>query len=138
MDHLLTFSLRYRFFTLVAIAVVIATGIWSFRNLTIDAVPDLTPVQVQVLTLAAGQGIGAATAIQHVVAGVAGQHVGLRRAGDIEIGVARQRQPRRAPRFRRGIFRAGRALRCHRAGLARLWRLDTVCRACRRQRDGVL
>ena len=52
MNHLLTFSLRYRFFTLVAIAVVIATGIWSFTNLTIDAVPDLTPVQVQVLTRA--------------------------------------------------------------------------------------
>ncbi|MCI1278440.1 MAG: CusA/CzcA family heavy metal efflux RND transporter [Nitrospira sp.] len=56
MDHLLTFSLRYRFFTLVAIAVVIATGIWSFRNLTIDAVPDLTPVQVQVLTRAPALG----------------------------------------------------------------------------------
>jgi cobalt-zinc-cadmium resistance protein CzcA len=56
MNHLLTFSLRYRFFTLVAIAVVIATGIWSFTNLTIDAVPDLTPVQVQVLTRAPALG----------------------------------------------------------------------------------
>ncbi|MCS6317013.1 MAG: efflux RND transporter permease subunit [Nitrospira sp.] len=56
MNHLLTFSLRYRFFTLVAIAVVIATGIWSFANLTIDAVPDLTPVQVQVLTRAPALG----------------------------------------------------------------------------------
>ena len=56
MNHLLTFSLRYRFFTLVAIAVVIATGIWSFTNLNIDAVPDLTPVQVQVLTRAPALG----------------------------------------------------------------------------------
>ncbi|MCS6288735.1 MAG: efflux RND transporter permease subunit [Nitrospira sp.] len=56
MDYLLTFSLRYRFFTLVAIAVVIAAGIWSFANLTIDAVPDLTPVQVQVLTRAPALG----------------------------------------------------------------------------------
>ena len=56
MNHLLTFSLRYRFFTLVAIAVVMATGIWSFTNLTIDAVPDLTPVQVQVLTRAPALG----------------------------------------------------------------------------------
>ena len=56
MNPLLTFSLRYRFFTLVAIAVVIATGIWSFTNLTIDAVPDLTPVQVQVLTRAPALG----------------------------------------------------------------------------------
>ncbi len=50
MDRLLTLSLRYRFFTLVAVIVVIATGFWSFAHLTIDAVPDLTPVQVQILT----------------------------------------------------------------------------------------
>ncbi len=56
MDRLLTFSLRYRFFTLVAIAVVIAAGLWSFAHLTIDAVPDLTPVQVQVLTKAPALG----------------------------------------------------------------------------------
>ena len=56
MGHLLTFSLRYRFFTLVAIAVVIAAGLWSFAHLTIDAVPDLTPVQVQVLTKAPALG----------------------------------------------------------------------------------
>ncbi|HEX7765954.1 MAG TPA: efflux RND transporter permease subunit, partial [Nitrospira sp.] len=56
MDRLLTFSLRYRFFTLVAIAVVVAAGLWSFAHLTIDAVPDLTPVQVQVLTKAPALG----------------------------------------------------------------------------------
>ena len=56
MDRLLTFSLRYRFFTLVAILVVVATGLWSFTHLTIDAVPDLTPVQVQVLTKAPALG----------------------------------------------------------------------------------
>ncbi|MEP7152564.1 MAG: CusA/CzcA family heavy metal efflux RND transporter [Nitrospira sp.] len=56
MERLLTFSLRYRFFTLVAIAVVMATGLWSFAHLTIDAVPDLTPVQVQVLTRAPALG----------------------------------------------------------------------------------
>ncbi len=56
MDRLLTFSLRYRFFTLVAIIVVAGTGLWSFAHLTIDAVPDLTPVQVQVLTKAPALG----------------------------------------------------------------------------------
>ncbi|MCC6144626.1 MAG: efflux RND transporter permease subunit [Candidatus Hydrogenedentes bacterium] len=56
MNHLLTYSLRYRFFTLVAIAVVIASGLWSFAHLTIDAVPDLTPVQVQILTRAPALG----------------------------------------------------------------------------------
>ena len=56
MDRLLTLSLRYRFFTLVAVLLVIATGLWSFAHLTIDAVPDLTPVQVQILTRAPALG----------------------------------------------------------------------------------
>ncbi len=50
MDRLLTLSLRYRFFTVAAVILVITGGLWSFAHLTIDAVPDLTPVQVQVLT----------------------------------------------------------------------------------------
>ena len=50
MDHLLTLSLRYRFFTFVGIILLVAAGLWSLANLTIDAMPDLTPIQVQVLT----------------------------------------------------------------------------------------
>jgi cobalt-zinc-cadmium resistance protein CzcA len=30
--------------------VIVAIGLWSFTHLTIDAMPDLTPVQVQILT----------------------------------------------------------------------------------------
>lgn len=56
MEHLLQLSLRYRFFTVVTTVVVIALGVWSFRGLTIDAVPDLTPVQVQILTRAPALG----------------------------------------------------------------------------------
>ncbi len=50
MDRLLTLSLRYRFFTLVMTVLVVTAGLWSLSHLTIDAVPDLTPVQVQILT----------------------------------------------------------------------------------------
>jgi Cu/Ag efflux pump CusA len=50
MERLLTLSLRYRFFTFVALLLVTASGVWSLTHLTIDAVPDLTPVQVQILT----------------------------------------------------------------------------------------
>ncbi|GJL55502.1 MAG: cation transporter [Nitrospirales bacterium] len=50
MERLLTLSLRYRFFTLVALLLVTVAGLWSLNKLTIDAVPDLTPVQVQILT----------------------------------------------------------------------------------------
>ncbi len=45
MERLFTLSLRYRFFTLVATSFVIVIGLWSFFHLTIDAMPDLTPVQ---------------------------------------------------------------------------------------------
>jgi cobalt-zinc-cadmium resistance protein CzcA len=56
MERLLHVSLRYRFFTVVALAAVVGGGLWSFTHLTIDAVPDLTPVQVQVLTKAPALG----------------------------------------------------------------------------------
>ena len=56
MERLLTLSLRYRFFTLVTLVLVIGTGVYSLKELPIDAVPDLTPVQVQVLTRAPALG----------------------------------------------------------------------------------
>ncbi len=56
MERILTLSLRYRFFTLVTLILVIGTGLFSLGKLPIDAVPDLTPVQVQVLTRAPALG----------------------------------------------------------------------------------
>ena len=50
MTGLLALSLRYRFFTLVALGLIVVGGVWSLHALPIDAMPDLTPVQVQVLT----------------------------------------------------------------------------------------
>lgn len=56
MERLLTLSLRYRFFTLVTLLLVMGMGIYSLKELPIDAVPDLTPVQVQILTRAPALG----------------------------------------------------------------------------------
>jgi len=56
MDRLLNLSLRYRFFTLMVLVMVVISGLWSLGELNIDAVPDLTPVQVQVLTRAPALG----------------------------------------------------------------------------------
>lgn len=56
MDRLLNLSLQYRFFTLMVLVLVVLSGLWSLRELNIDAVPDLTPVQVQVLTRAPALG----------------------------------------------------------------------------------
>ncbi|MDE3035035.1 MAG: efflux RND transporter permease subunit, partial [Nitrospirota bacterium] len=56
MDRVLTLSLRYRFFTLVAMLMAVTIGLWSMTHLAIDAMPDLTPVQVQILTRAPALG----------------------------------------------------------------------------------
>ena len=66
MERLLTLSLRYRFFTLVTLLLVMGTGLYSLRELSIDAVPDLTPVQVQILTRAPALGPVGSRAIRHL------------------------------------------------------------------------
>jgi cobalt-zinc-cadmium resistance protein CzcA len=50
LSRLLEFSVRQRVFVLLATAVMIGIGIWSALHLPIDAVPDITNVQVQVNT----------------------------------------------------------------------------------------
>ncbi|MBX9910787.1 MAG: CusA/CzcA family heavy metal efflux RND transporter [Beijerinckiaceae bacterium] len=47
-------SIRHRWLVLVTVLISPAIGIWSFQRLPIDAVPDITNVQVQVNTEAPG------------------------------------------------------------------------------------
>ncbi len=47
---ILEFSLRQRVFVLLATAALIFAGVWSAARLPIDAVPDITNVQVQINT----------------------------------------------------------------------------------------
>ena len=56
MHRIVDFSLRYRFLVLVFTGLVVGTGIYSMLRLPIDAVPDVTPNQVMVLTQAPGLG----------------------------------------------------------------------------------
>lgn len=50
MNALIRFALRQRMLTVLASLLLIGIGIWSFRQLPIDAVPDITNVQVQINT----------------------------------------------------------------------------------------
>jgi heavy metal efflux system protein len=50
----LSFSIRYRWLVLLATLGITGFGIYNFKHLTIDAVPDITNVQVQVNTAAPG------------------------------------------------------------------------------------
>lgn len=50
LDRVITFSVRRRGLVLLATLALVCVGVWAFLTLSIDAVPDLTGVQVQVLT----------------------------------------------------------------------------------------
>jgi len=54
--RLIDFSLRNKFLILMMTAVIIGSGIYSMLKLPVDAVPDVTPNQVLVLTRAPGLG----------------------------------------------------------------------------------
>ena len=53
-DRILAFSIRQRWLIMFVVLGVAAFGAWSFTRLPIDAVPDITNVQVQINTTAAG------------------------------------------------------------------------------------
>lgn len=51
-NSILEFALRQRVFVLLGVFVLVALGLWSAARLPIDAVPDITNVQVQINTVA--------------------------------------------------------------------------------------
>lgn len=53
-DALLRFSIARRWIILFLVMVVAALGVWNYQRLPIDAVPDITNVQVQINTQAEG------------------------------------------------------------------------------------
>ncbi len=53
-ERLIALSLRYRLTVIGATLVLVAAGTWALANINFDAFPDLTPNQVQVITIAHG------------------------------------------------------------------------------------
>ena len=53
-EHIINFSIRYRWLVLLAALGVAGLGIYNFERLPVDAVPDITNVQVQINTAAYG------------------------------------------------------------------------------------
>ena len=51
-NAIIRFSVSHRLIVMLLVAILVATGWYSLRRLPIDAVPDVTNVQVQVLTAA--------------------------------------------------------------------------------------
>ncbi len=54
LDQLIQFSIRQRWMVLIAVLGVAALGVYNYQRLPIDAVPDITNVQVQINTEAPG------------------------------------------------------------------------------------
>ncbi|MBI2353800.1 MAG: efflux RND transporter permease subunit [Deltaproteobacteria bacterium] len=54
LDKILQFALRQRLLILLATAILIGSGLWAMKKLPVDAFPDVTNVQVQILTQAGG------------------------------------------------------------------------------------
>ena len=54
LESILRFSIKRKFLVLVMVLAVSGLGIWNFTKLPIDAVPDITNVQVMINTEAAG------------------------------------------------------------------------------------
>ena len=44
------FALHQRFLVLVVVAMMVAFGIYSFRQMPVDAYPDLSPPMVEIIT----------------------------------------------------------------------------------------
>jgi cobalt-zinc-cadmium resistance protein CzcA len=54
LEKILQFSIRHRWFILMASLAVAVLGVYNYKNLSIDAVPDITNVQVMINTEAPG------------------------------------------------------------------------------------
>jgi Cu(I)/Ag(I) efflux system membrane protein CusA/SilA len=53
--HLIRWSVRNRFFVLIAMLALVGAGLWAVRSTPIDALPDLSDVQVIIRTSYPGQ-----------------------------------------------------------------------------------
>lgn len=50
LNALVDASLRYKVLVLVSFAIIVGLGVQAFRNVPVDAFPDVTPVQVNIYT----------------------------------------------------------------------------------------
>ena len=53
-DKILQFALQQRLLIILATVILIGSGLWAMKKLPVDAFPDVTNVQVQILTQAGG------------------------------------------------------------------------------------
>jgi cobalt-zinc-cadmium resistance protein CzcA len=55
LDSIISFSLRHKFFTLIATLFLVGVGIYSYLNTPIEAFPDVTSTRIQIITQWSGR-----------------------------------------------------------------------------------
>ena len=55
LNRIIEFSIKNRLFVIIIIAIIIGIGFWSMTNTPVDAIPDLSDVQVIIFSEFAGQ-----------------------------------------------------------------------------------
>jgi len=53
-EKLIALALRFRVAVIAITLLLVGVGVWALGNLNVDAFPDLTPNQVQVITVSIG------------------------------------------------------------------------------------
>lgn len=53
-ERIIRFAIEQRWLVMVAVLALAALGVYNYQRLAIDAVPDITNVQVQINTQASG------------------------------------------------------------------------------------
>ena len=56
LNRIIEFSINNRLFVIIFMAIIIGIGFWSMTNTPVDAIPDLSDVQVIIFSEFAGQG----------------------------------------------------------------------------------
>ncbi|MDD8012726.1 MAG: efflux RND transporter permease subunit, partial [Acidobacteriota bacterium] len=54
LERLIAGALRRRFLVLIGVMFIVAMGVWSVLRIPIDAFPDVTNIQVELLSTAPG------------------------------------------------------------------------------------
>ena len=54
LDYMLRSVINQRWLVLIIVGLIAGLGFWNFQRLPIDAVPDITNVQVQIYSIAPG------------------------------------------------------------------------------------
>ncbi|MEK7851082.1 MAG: efflux RND transporter permease subunit, partial [Deltaproteobacteria bacterium] len=54
-DKLIAFALRQRLLIVIAVFILVVFGVYAFKKLPIDAFPDVTNIQVQIISEAPGR-----------------------------------------------------------------------------------